>query len=88
MMDTEEILKYEKMFEALHSEGWGLIRERLVDMFNAQNNVLAISDDKSFWQARGALGMLHLIIEFESALKAETASAENEAEEEFANDLE
>jgi hypothetical protein len=76
MMDTEEILKYEKMFETLHSEGWDLIRNRLVEMFNAQNNILAIGDEKSFWQARGSLGMLHLIIEFEDALRAETAQEE------------
>jgi hypothetical protein len=52
-------------------------------MFNAQNNILAIGDEKSFWQARGSLGMLHLIIEFEDALRAETAQ-----EEEIEDDLE
>ena len=45
-MDNSEIQKYEKMIETLHSEGWDLIRNRLIEMFNNQNNVLAIGDEK------------------------------------------
>lgn len=75
-MDNNEIQKYEKMIETLHSEGWDLIRNRLVEMFNNQNNVLAIGDEKAFWQMRGSLGMLHLMIEFENVLKAELEGAD------------
>jgi hypothetical protein len=59
------------MFETLATEGWGLVRERLVEMYNQQNNVMAIADEKGFWQQRGALGMLHLIIELESVFERE-----------------
>jgi hypothetical protein len=75
-VDNNEIQKYEKMIETLHSEGWDLIRNRLVEMFNNQNNVLAIGDEKAFWQMRGSLGMLHLMIEFENVLKAELEGAD------------
>ena len=46
-------------------------------MFNQQNNILNIQDEKTFWQQRGALGMLHLMIEFESVLKNELEQAED-----------
>jgi len=75
-VDNSEIQKYEKMIETLHSEGWDLIRNRLIEMFNNQNNVLAIGDEKAFWQMRGSLGMLHLMIEFENVLKAELEGAD------------
>jgi len=74
-VDNSEIQKYEKMIETLHSEGWDLIRNRLIEMFNNQNNVLAIGDEKAFWQMRGSLGMLHLMIEFENVLQAELEGA-------------
>jgi hypothetical protein len=45
-------------------------------MFNNQNNVLAIGDEKAFWQMRGSLGMLHLMIEFENVLQAELEGAD------------
>ena len=73
-IDTEQ--NYNKMLDTLGTEGWGIIRERLIDMFNQQNNLLSISEEKTFWQQRGALGMLHLIIEFEEVLKNELAQAE------------
>ena len=66
-IDTEQ--NYNKMLDTLGTEGWGIIRERLIDMFNQQNNLLSISEEKTFWQQRGALGMLHLIIEFEEEQK-------------------
>ena len=75
-MDNSEIQKYEKMIETLHSEGWDLIRNRLIEMFNNQNNVLAIGDEKAFWQMRRSLGMLHLMIEFENVLQAEVEGAD------------
>ena len=75
-MDNSEIQKYEKMIETLHSEGWDLIRNRLIEMFNNQNNVLAIGDEKAFWQMRGSLGMFHLMIEFENVLQAELEGAD------------
>ena len=77
-MDNSEIQKYEKMIETHHSEGWDLIRNRLIEMFNNQNNVLAIGDEKAFWQMRGSLGMLHLMIEFENVLQAELEGADEE----------
>jgi hypothetical protein len=70
-MKEEERQIYDKMFETLATEGWGLVRERLVEMYNQQNNVMAIADEKGFWQQRGALGMLHLIIELESVFERE-----------------
>lgn len=70
-MKEEERQIYDKMFETLATEGWGLIRERLVEMYDQQNNVMAIADEKGFWQQRGALGMLHLIIELESVFERE-----------------
>ena len=70
-MKEEERQTYDKMFETLATEGWGLIRERLVEMYDQQNNVMAIADEKGFWQQRGALGMLHLIIELESVFERE-----------------
>ena len=59
------------MFETLATEGWELIRERLIEMYNQQNNVMSIADEKGFWQQRGALGMLHLMIELESVFEGE-----------------
>tara|TARA_R110000851_G_scaffold6021_6_gene24518 strand:+ start:1530 stop:1769 length:240 start_codon:yes stop_codon:yes gene_type:complete len=79
-MDTELKQSYDKMLDTLSTEGWQIIRERLVDMFNQQNNLLAISEEKTFWQQRGSLGMLHLMIEFEEVLKGELAQAEENAE--------
>ena len=76
-MDKEVQESYDKMFDTLSSEGWEIIRQRLIDMFNQQNNLLNIQDEKTFWQQRGALGMLHLMIEFESVLKNELEQAED-----------
>jgi len=75
-MDIDTKQNYNKMLDTLGTEGWGIIRERLIEMFNQQNNLLSISEEKTFWQQRGALGMLHLIIEFEEVLKNELAQAE------------
>ena len=47
-MKEEERQTYDKMFETLATEGWGLIRERLVEMYDQQNNVMAIADEKGF----------------------------------------
>ena len=77
-VDTHKI--YDEMFGTLNTEGWKHIRQRLVEMFNQQNNVLAIGDEKTFWQQRGSLGMLHLIIEFEDVLKKELEQGEEDAE--------
>ena len=44
-MDIETRKTYDKIFETLNTEGWGLIQTRLVDMFNQQNNVLNIPDE-------------------------------------------
>jgi hypothetical protein len=70
-MKEEEKQIYDKMFETLATEGWELIRERLIEMYNQQNNVMSIADEKGFWQQRGALGMLHLMIELESVFEGE-----------------
>lgn len=79
-MDKEVQESYDKMFDTLSSEGWEIIRQRLIDMFNQQNNLLNIQDEKTFWQQRGALGMIHLMIEFENVLKNELEQAEQNAE--------
>ena len=79
-MDKEVQESYDKMFDTLSTEGWGIIRQRLLEMFAQQNNLLNIQDEKTFWQQRGALGMLHLMIEFENVLKNEVEQAEQNAE--------
>ena len=79
-MDKEVQESYDKMFDTLSTEGWGIIRQRLLEMFAQQNNLLNIQDEKTFWQQRGALGMLHLMIEFENVLKNEIEQAEENAE--------
>ena len=76
-MEADIKKNYDEMFDTLSSEGWQLIRQRLIDMFNQQNNILNIQDEKTFWQQRGALGMLHLMIEVESVLKNELEQAED-----------
>jgi|TARA_R100001594_G_scaffold15475_10_gene32471 hypothetical protein len=78
-MDSEIRQSYDKMFNTLSTEGWQIIRERLIEMFNQQNNLLSIPDEKTFWQQRGAIGMLHLMIEFETVLKNELDQAEDNA---------
>ena len=77
-MKEEDKQIYDKMFETLATEGWGLIRERLVEMYEQQNNIMSIADEKSFWQQRGSLGMLHLIIELESVLEGELERAKED----------
>jgi hypothetical protein len=79
-MDKEVQQNYDKMFDTLSSEGWQVIRERLLEMFAQQNNLLNIQDEKTFWQQRGAIGMLHLMIEFETVLRNEVQQAEENAE--------
>jgi len=79
-MKEEEHQVYGKMFETLATEGWGLIRERLVEMYEQQNNIMSIADEKGFWQQRGSLGMLHLIIEMESVFEGELERAKEEEE--------
>lgn len=79
-MDKEVQESYDKMFDTLSTEGWGIIKQRLLEMFAQQNNLLNIQDEKTFWQQRGALGMLHLMIEFENVLKNELEQAEQNAE--------
>jgi|TARA_R100000479_G_scaffold39076_1_gene17472 hypothetical protein len=79
-MDAEIKQSYDKMLDTLSTEGWQIIRERLIDMFNQQNNLLSISEEKTFWQQRGSLGMLHLMIEFETVLKNEIEQEEENAE--------
>ncbi|HAI40568.1 MAG TPA: hypothetical protein DCM40_21935 [Maribacter sp.] len=79
-MDKEVQESYDKMFDTLSTEGWGIIKQRLLEMFAQQNNLLNIQDEKTFWQQRGALGMLHLMIEFENVLKNEVEQAEQNAE--------
>tara|TARA_R100000005_G_scaffold96612_1_gene85131 strand:+ start:688 stop:927 length:240 start_codon:yes stop_codon:yes gene_type:complete len=79
-MDKDTQQSYDKMFDTLATEGWGIIRQRLLEMFAQQNNLLNIQDEKTFWQQRGALGMLHLMIEFENVLKNEVEQAEQNAE--------
>ena len=79
-MDKEVEQNYDKMFDTLSSEGWQVIRERLLEMFAQQNNLLNIQDEKTFWQQRGAIGMLHLMIEFETVLRNEVQQAEENAE--------
>jgi hypothetical protein len=75
-MKEEEKQIYDKMFETLSTEGWELIRERLVEMYNQQNNILSIGDEKGFWQQRGALGMLHLMIDLEAVFERELEQSE------------
>ena len=75
-MDRDLKQKYTKMFETLSTEGWTLIRERLVEMYEQQNNLMSIADEKGFWQQRGALGALHLIIELEAVFESEVEQAE------------
>ena len=79
-MDKEVQESYDKMFDTLSTEGWGIIKQRLLEMFAQQNNLLNIQDEKTFWQQRGALGMLHLMIEFENVLRNELEQAEQNAE--------
>ena len=79
-MDKEVQESYDKMFDTLSTEGWGIIKQRLLEMFAQQNNLLNIQDEKTFWQQRGALGMIHLMIEFETVLKNELEQAEQNAE--------
>ena len=79
-MDKEVQESYDKMFDTLSTEGWGIIKQRLLEMFAQQNNLLNIQDEKTFWQQRGALGMIHLMIEFENVLKNELEQAEQNAE--------
>ena len=79
-MDKEVQESYDKMFDTLSSEGWGIIKQRLLEMFAQQNNLLNIQDEKTFWQQRGSLGMLHLMIEFENVLRNELEQAEQNAE--------
>ena len=79
-MDIETRKPYDKIFETLNTEGWGLIQTRLVDMFNQQNNVLNIPDEKLFWQQRGSLGMLHLMIDLEQVIKTEVDQIEQQEE--------
>jgi hypothetical protein len=47
-------------------------------MYEQQNNIMSIADEKSFWQQRGSLGMLHLIIELESVLEGELERAKED----------
>jgi|TARA_Y100000296_G_C5173856_1_gene258858 hypothetical protein len=75
-MKEEDRQRYNKMFETLSTEGWNLIRERLVEMYEQQNNIMSIADEKGFWQQRGALGVLNLIIELEAVFEAEVEQAE------------
>ena len=49
-------------------------------MFNQQNNVLNIPDEKLFWQQRGSLGMLHLMIDLEQVIKTEVDQIEQQEE--------
>ena len=79
-MDREVQESYDKMFDTLSTEGWGIIKQRLLEMYAQQNNLLNIQDEKTFWQQRGALGMIHLMIEFETVLKNEIEQAEQNAE--------
>ena len=79
-MDKDTQQSYDKMFDTLSTEGWGIIKQRLLEMYAQQNNLLNIQDEKTFWQQRGALGMLHLMIEFENVLKNEVEQAEQNAE--------
>ena len=79
-MDKEVQESYDKMFDTLSTEGWGIIKQRLLEMYAQQNNLLNIQDEKTFWQQRGALGMLHLMIEFENVLRNELEQAEQNAE--------
>ena len=79
-MDKDTQQSYDKMFDTLATEGWSIMRQRLLEMFAQQNNLLNIQDEKTFWQQRGALGMLHLMIEFENVLKNEVEQAEQNAE--------
>jgi|TARA_R100000084_G_scaffold100565_1_gene55264 hypothetical protein len=79
-MDKEVQESYDKMFDTLSTEGWGIIKQRLLEMYAQQNNLLNIQDEKTFWQQRGALGMIHLMIEFETVLKNELEQAEQNAE--------
>ena len=79
-MDKEVQESYDKMFDTLSTEGWEIIKQRLLEMFAQQNNLLNIQDEKTFWQQRGALGMLHLMIEFENVLRNELEQAEQNAE--------
>ena len=79
-MDKEVQESYDKMFNTLSTEGWGIIKQRLLEMYAQQNNLLNIQDEKTFWQQRGALGMIHLMIEFETVLKNELEQAEQNAE--------
>ena len=79
-MDIETRKTYDKIFETFNTEGWGLIQTRLVDMFKQQNNVLNIPDEKLFWQQRGSLGMLHLMIDLEQVIKTEVDQIEQQEE--------
>jgi hypothetical protein len=79
-MDKEVQESYDKMFDTLSTEGWEIIKQRLLEMFAQQNNLLNIQDEKTFWQQRGSLGMLHLMIEFENVLRNELEQAEQNAE--------
>ena len=53
-MDIAEQHKYDTMFSTLSTEGWGIIKDRLLEMYTQQNNVLSIPDEKIFWQQRGS----------------------------------
>lgn len=87
-MDMSEQHKYDTMFSTLSTEGWGILRDRLLEMYTQQNNVLSIPDEKIFWQQRGSLSMLHFMIEIEQVLQNELAqiNAEEKEEEDNSND--
>ncbi len=86
ILDTDERRSYDKMFETFNTEGWSIIRQRFVDMFNQGNNIFAIPDEKTFWQQRGSLGMLQVFVELEDVVKSELENLENQVEEDFDND--
>tara|TARA_Y100000401_G_C8305205_1_gene216492 strand:+ start:769 stop:1029 length:261 start_codon:yes stop_codon:yes gene_type:complete len=77
-MDITERQNYEKMFVTFDTEGWRLLRERFIEMFNTSNNLFVISDEKAFWQTRGSLGMLQFFIELEDIVKNELEQAEKD----------
>jgi hypothetical protein len=81
-MDIAEQYKYDTMFSTLSTEGWGILKDRLLEMYTQQNNVLSIPDEKIFWQQRGSLSMLHFMIEIEQVLQNEVIQINSQRGEE------
>ncbi len=67
-MTREEQIYYDNYFELFGSSGWSQLLEELKDR-EATYDLAYISDERTLYQAKGELGIIRMVLNFEQFIE-------------------